>query len=218
MYTHRPVRWNLQRLSIWRRFKYRRLQGYSESSLVSSHVVKLATTLTPISLLMFALFLVRFGLGSINKFAFRMIGIRLSAAIRLHYLQRLFGQSIHVLDSLPPGYAVGTITSTSNTLQLGISEKLGVFVEYNSLIIAAIIVAFTWNWELALVTSAGIIFILLCVSGLLPLILKGHTQQSRSESRAAAIASEAIANIRMVMACGREEDSRAIISDHVAHD
>lgn len=128
---------------------------------------------------MFGLFLARFGLGSINKFAFRMVGIRLSSAIRLHYLEHLFGQSIHVLDSMPPGYAVGTITSTSNVLQLGISEKLGVFIEFNSLIIAAIIIAFTWSWELTLVTSAGIFFILLCVSTILPFVLKGHTKQSK---------------------------------------
>lgn len=108
-----------------------------------------------------------------------MIGIRLSSAIRLHYLQRLFGQSIHVLDSMPPGYAVSTITSTSNVLQLGISEKLGVFVEFMSLIVAAIIVAFTWSWELTLVTSAGIFFILLSVSTILPFILKGHGKMTK---------------------------------------
>ena len=108
-----------------------------------------------------------------------MIGIRLLSAIRLHYLQCLFGQSVHVLDSMPPGYATGTITGTANTLQLGISEKLGVFVEYMSTIVAAIIVAFTWSWQLTLVTSSIILFILVVVSILLPLILKGHARQKK---------------------------------------
>lgn len=103
-----------------------------------------------------------------------MIGIRISSAIRLHYLTALLGQSIHVLDSMPPGYATTTITSTSNTLQLGISEKLGVFFEYNATIVAAIIIAFTRNWALTLVTSSAILFIGLTVSLLLPLIVKGH--------------------------------------------
>jgi len=101
----------------------------------------LRSLLTRYSLYVFALFPVRFGLGAIHKFAFRMTGIRLSAAIRLHYLKHLFGQRIHVLDSLPPGQAVGTITATSNILQLGISEKLGIFDEYSCLIIAALIIA-----------------------------------------------------------------------------
>ena len=108
-----------------------------------------------------------------------MIGIRLSSAIRLHYLQALFAQSIHVLDSMPPGYATTTITTTSNTLQLGISEKLGVFVEYTATIIAAIVVAFTYSWSLTLVTASAIIFIGLTVSILLPFIVKGNTRLTK---------------------------------------
>lgn len=108
-----------------------------------------------------------------------MIGIRLSSAIRLHYLRRLFGQSIHVLDSMPPGYATSTITSTSNILQLGISEKLGVFVEYMSTMIAAIIVAFIKSWSLTLVVASMIIFIALTVSILLPFIVRGHGRMGK---------------------------------------
>ena len=154
---------------------------------------------------MFGLFLARFGLSTINKFAFRMIGLRLSSAIRLHYLQVLFGQSIHVLDTMPPGYAVGTITSTSNTLQLGISEKLGVFLEYSALIIAAIAVSFSRNWELALVTFSGVVFIMCTICILLPLTLRGYRAQSKADARASAIASEAFGSIRMIMAYGAEK-------------
>lgn len=108
-----------------------------------------------------------------------MIGIRLSSAVRLHYLRALFSQSVHVLDSLPPGYATTTITATSNTLQLGISEKLGVFVEFMSTIIAAIAVAFTWSWELSLVTFSAVLFILVVVSALLPFIMKAHGEVAK---------------------------------------
>lgn len=108
-----------------------------------------------------------------------MIGIRLSSAIRLHYLRQLFGQSIHVLDSMPPGYATTTITSTSDTLQLGISEKLGVFVEYTSTIVAAIVIAFVYSWSLTLVTSSAVLFILLTVCILLPFIVRSHGRVSK---------------------------------------
>ncbi|PHH88705.1 hypothetical protein CDD83_7189 [Cordyceps sp. RAO-2017] len=160
--------------------------------------------LSQLSLYMFALFIGRFGLGYINKICFRMIGIRLSSAIRLHYLERLFGQSIHVLDSMPPGFATTTITTTSNTLQLGISEKLGVFVEFMSTIVAAVIIAFIYNWSLTLVTSSAILFILLTVSIILPCIVKNQGRLSKSEAKSSAIASEAMASIRMIMACGAE--------------
>ncbi|KAI1111343.1 P-loop containing nucleoside triphosphate hydrolase protein [Nemania sp. NC0429] len=157
------------------------------------------------ALYLFIIFLGRFTLAYINKFAYRMIGIRMSAAIRLDYLRSLFGQTIHVLDSMPPGSAAGTITSTANTLQLGISEKLGTLIEYTATIIAAIIIAFTYSWSQALVTSAVILFITLVLSVLLPFILKGTSRYTKAETKASSIASEAFASIRMVMACGAEE-------------
>jgi ABC-type multidrug transport system fused ATPase/permease subunit len=101
-----------------------------------------------------------------------MAGIRLSSAIRLHYLQKLFGQSVHVLDSMSPGYSINTITSSSNTLQLGISEKLGVFFEYNATIVAALVVAFHANWKLSFVVLSVVAFIM-------PFIARANGQMSQ---------------------------------------
>jgi ATP-binding cassette subfamily B (MDR/TAP) protein 1 len=125
---------------------------------------KFESQVNRLSLYMFALFIARFGLNYISKFCFRLIGIRMSAAVRLHYLRSLFSQTVHVLDSMPAGAAASTITSTSNTLQLGISEKLGTFLEFTSSIITAIIVAFTFSWSLTLVTASVILFISLVIS------------------------------------------------------
>jgi ABC-type multidrug transport system fused ATPase/permease subunit len=161
------------------------------------------------SLYIFALFIGRFGLNYINKFCFRMIGIRMSAGIRLHYLQSLFDQTIHVLDSMPSGTAASTITGTANTLQLGISEKVGTFVEFTATIIAAIIIAFIYNWSLTLVTASAILFIIVVVSILLPFIIRGMSATTRAEARANTIATEAFSGIRMVSSCGAE--------DRVAH-
>ncbi|OAA43168.1 MDR efflux pump ABC3 [Metarhizium rileyi] len=180
--------------------------SFSNSNLGGGGISKaeFQSRLDKLALYMFALFIGRLGLNYINKLCFRMIGIRLSSAIRLHYLQALFAQSIHVLDSMPPGYATTTITSTSNTLQLGISEKLGVFVEFSATIVAAIVVAFSYNWLLTLVTASSILFIAFTVSILLPFIVKGNARVTKAEAKAAAVASEAMASIRMIMACGAE--------------
>ncbi|KAJ8133505.1 hypothetical protein O1611_g117 [Lasiodiplodia mahajangana] len=157
------------------------------------------------ALYLFLLFIGRFTLTYINKFAYRMIGIRMSAAIRLDYLRSLFAQTIHVLDSMPPGSAAGTITTTANTLQLGISEKLGTLIEYTSTIIAAIIIAFTYSWSQALVTSSVLLFISLVLSVLLPFIIKGTSRLTKAETKSSSIASETFSSIRMVTACGAEE-------------
>lgn len=133
-----------------------------------------------------------------------MIGIRISAAIRLHYLSSLLNQTIHVLDSMAPGSAAGTITSTANTLQVGISEKLGTFLEFAGCMVAAIIVAFTSSWRVTLVTASVILFIALAVGTFLPFIIKGTKLSTRAETRAAAVATESFSAIRMVKACGAQ--------------
>ncbi|KAH6646349.1 P-loop containing nucleoside triphosphate hydrolase protein [Truncatella angustata] len=156
------------------------------------------------ALYIFALFVAKFGLTYMNKFSFRIIGIRMSAAIRLHYLQSLFGQTIHVLDSMAPGAAAGTITTTANTLQLGISEKLATFLEFTGSIVAALIVAFVKSWQLTLVTASVILFILIVVSILLPFIVKGQGRQAIAETKSSSVASEAFSSIRMITACGAE--------------
>ena len=156
------------------------------------------------SLYIFILFLARFFLNYVSKFSFRVIGIRMSAKIRLDYLRCLFGQTVHVLDSMPSGAAAGVITKSANTLQIGISEKLGTFMEYTATIFSAIIIAYTFSWRLALVTSSILLFILISVSILLPQIIRLHTRMTLAEERASSVASEVFSSIRMVAACGAE--------------
>lgn len=173
----------------------------------STHSKPLDSSLNSSSLFVFALFIARFVLASIQKFAFRMISIRLSAAVRLHYLRHLFDQSVQVLDSLPPGYAVGTITSSSNTLQGGLSEKLAIFIEYTTLIIGSFVVAFVWSWEVSLVTLAGFCAIVLVAGSLFPLVVKGQARQMEVEKQAAGVASECFASIKMIMACNAQQQT-----------
>lgn len=123
----------------------------------------------------------------------------------MHYLSSLLDQTVHVLDTMPPGSAAGTITSAANTLQIGISEKLGTFVEFSSTIIAAIIVAFTYSWRVTLVTISCVLFIGVTVSILLPFVIKGTSRHTRSETKAGAVATEAFSAIRMIYACGAQK-------------
>lgn len=150
------------------------------------------------------LFFVRFFLNYVSKFSLRLIGIRISAAIRMHYLESLLDQTVHVLDSMEPGSAAGTITSTANTLQIGISEKLGTGVEFSSTFVTAVVVAFTFSWRISLVTLCAIIFIILVVSIILPFILKGTSKHNKAETKAGAVATESFSAIRMIYACGAQ--------------
>lgn len=176
---------------------------------------QLGATIDRQCLYMFILFLARFFLNYVSKFTLRMIGIRISAAIRMQYLASLFAQTIHVLDTMPPGAAAGTITSAANTLQIGISEKLGTFVEYSSTIVAAIVIAFFYSWSLTLVTSSCVLFIGLVVSIFLPFILKGTARHTKSETQAGAVATESFTAIRMIYACGAQGKMVERYDNHV---
>ncbi|KAK1598320.1 ABC transporter [Colletotrichum navitas] len=156
------------------------------------------------ALYIMALFVGRWALNAINKFCFRMIGIRLSSAIRLHYLQSLFAQPIHVIDSMPPGAAATAITGTSAVLQIGISDRLGTFLQFNGTIWAALVIAFIWSWDLTLVTSSLILYILVVLGVVMPIIVKGETATSEADAQGTAIASEALGGVRLVMACGAQ--------------
>lgn len=157
------------------------------------------------ALYIMALFIGRWGLNAINRYCFRMIGIRLSSAIRLHYMQSLFAQSIQVIDSMPAGAPATAITATTNTLQLGISERLGTLLQYIATIVAAIIIAFVWSWDLALVTSSLILYTIVVAAVLMPLILKGQTTVLKAEEEGTSVASEALGQIRLVLACGGQD-------------
>jgi ATP-binding cassette subfamily B (MDR/TAP) protein 1 len=167
------------------------------------------------ALYIMALFFGRWVLNAINMYCFRMIGIRLSSAIRLHYLRCLLDQSIHVIDTMPAGAPATAITSTSNTLQLGISEKLGTFLQSQGTIWAALIIAFVWNWELTLVTSSLIFYLLAVMAVCIPPYLKVNDAATKADSKAIAIASEALGAMRLIMAFGAEQKFAAAYAKNV---
>ncbi|KAF7872412.1 hypothetical protein EAF04_003333 [Stromatinia cepivora] len=153
---------------------------------------------------MLYLFLGRLLLDYVAVLGFRMVSIRISASMRITYLNALFRQPISVLDTLPSGQTASIITITANILQLGISEKLSTFIQSMSLIFSALIVAFYYNWLLTLVTSTGLIFIIAFYLYTIPRLVKMLKQVEEADQVSSSIASEVFSSIRMVVACEAE--------------
>lgn len=151
------------------------------------------------------IWIAKFVLCYISMFSLRIIGIRISAAIRLAYLRALFAQSISVLYKLPPGSAASTITSQANLLQIGISEKLGAFLGGVALLLSAYIIAFVYSWKLTLVTSSLLLFVLVVYGGIVPFMVRFQKSKDFADEKSSAIASEVFGSIRMVAACGAEQ-------------
>ena len=150
------------------------------------------------------LFIARWILSYISMFIFRMAGIRMSAKLRYAYLRALFSLPVQVLDTLPSGQASNTITTTANVLQIGISDKLGTFVQFTALMVAAIVVAFRESWSLTLVTSSIILFIVIVYGGIVPVIIKWNKEVEHADAKASSVAGEVLGSIRMIVACGAE--------------
>lgn len=133
-----------------------------------------------------------------------MASIRISAAMRLSYLKALFCQPISVLDALPTGQTAAIITITANVLQVGISEKLSRLLQSVSLVITALIIALHYSPLLTLVTSSGLLFILISYSITVPRLVKKMQQVESADQMSSSIASEVFGSIRMVIACEAE--------------
>lgn len=150
------------------------------------------------------LFIARWLLSYLSMFAFRMTGIRISAKIRLDYLRALFALPISVIDTLPSGQASNTITTTANVLQIGISEKLGIFFQFMSMTVTAVIVAFKFDAILTVVTASNLLFLSLVYGTVVPITIKLHGEVGHADEKAASIAGEVLGSIRMIVACGAE--------------
>ena len=128
----------------------------------------------------------------------------MSAKLRLEYLKSLFSLPVAVLDTLPSGQASNTLTNTANVLQIGISEKLGTFVQSTALMVTSIIVAFKYSWELTLVTASLLVAAALVYGIIIPIVVKMTKEVEHADEKASSIAGEVLGSIRMIIACGAE--------------
>ncbi|KAI1183088.1 ABC transporter-like protein [Nemania serpens] len=135
---------------------------------------------------------------------FRMMSLRISSSLRLAYVKALLELPVSLLDTQPPGQIAAIITTTANTLQIGISEKLAIVIQTLSLLATALIVAYTHSWKLSLVTSSGLLLITVCYCITIPFLVKNMKQVEDANIMASAVASETFASIRMVAAFGAE--------------
>ncbi len=139
------------------------------------------------------------------KIGFRMSSMRISANIRLEYMKALFAQPVSTLDVLPPGQTAAIITITASTLQTGISEKLSAFLQSTSTVSSAFIIAMCYSWSLTLITSSGLLLIIITYAATTPFLVRRLNEVQHADIQASTTANEIFSSIRMVAACGADE-------------
>ncbi|KAL6160513.1 ABC-type transporter tr06 [Exserohilum turcicum] len=138
------------------------------------------------------------------QFTIRISGLRISAALRLAYLRALFQQPVSVIDTISPGKVSTRITTSSNTVQLAISQHLTTVIQALAFIIGAYVVAFIQSPLLTLVASACMPFILIVSGIIIPPFMRIHKASEKYSDEATAVAFEMFSSIRVVVAFGAE--------------
>ncbi|KAH8723608.1 P-loop containing nucleoside triphosphate hydrolase protein [Phaeosphaeriaceae sp. PMI808] len=144
------------------------------------------------------------GLTYFGQFSVRISGLRMSAALRLAYLRALFAQPVSIVDTISPGKVSTRITTSSNTIQLAISQHFAMLFQSLAFTIALYIVAFIKSWLLTLVASASLPFILIVYGSLIPPFITIHKITEKHHADASAMAYEIFSSIRVVVAFGAE--------------
>lgn len=134
-----------------------------------------------------------------------MIGIRLSAAVRLEYVAALFSQPVSAVDKMSKGSPTDIITNSANMIQIGVSDKLAILIQSVSLVVTAYIVAFKYSWQLTLASSSCLLFIAVVYSFIAPAFIKLQHKMDKADEKASGIASDVFGSIRTVFSLGAED-------------
>lgn len=146
------------------------------------------------------LFIGIFALASFNTFCFRFTATRCVKALRRDYLRSILRQDLPYFDTSLPGTVAALLSNNADLVEVGLGEKLGVFVEGISQLGAAFIVAFTRQWKLTLVVAATLPLTILVVIIAVIFDTKIDSKILPIYSKAGGLAEEALSTIRIVTA------------------
>ncbi|KAF2451027.1 leptomycin B resistance protein pmd1 [Karstenula rhodostoma CBS 690.94] len=150
------------------------------------------------------LFIAKFVLSYISMFTVRISGLRISAALRLAYLRATFAQPVSVIDTISPGKVSTRITTSSNTIQLGISQQLALLFQSLAFTIGLYVVAFVKGPLLTLIASISLPFIFVTYGIIVPPLMREAKATEQILEKASAVAYEIFSSIRIVAAFGAQ--------------
>ncbi|KAL2787893.1 P-loop containing nucleoside triphosphate hydrolase protein, partial [Aspergillus keveii] len=172
-----------------------------------------------------SLTLVYLGIGAylatyLSTVGFMSVGERITREIRQQYLRAVLRQNMAFLDSTGPGVLSSRIALDCQTIQEGISEKVGFMITGLATLISAYVIGFVRYWKLTLVASSILIIILATSMVGTRFIIKNTQKSMMNYSIAAGLAEETLSSIRTVKALGAERtfaarfDSQLTIVEH----
>ncbi|KAF2488594.1 ATP-binding cassette transporter ABC4 [Lophium mytilinum] len=132
-------------------------------------------------------------------------GERIAGKIREKYLEAILRQNVGYFDKLGSGEITTRITADSNTVQDGVSEKVGFTLSSVATFVTAFVIGFVKSWKLTLILSATIVAIVLIMGGGSRFIMKFTRASLIAYARGGAVAEEVLSSVRNAKAFGTEE-------------
>ncbi|KAH6888629.1 P-loop containing nucleoside triphosphate hydrolase protein [Thelonectria olida] len=152
----------------------------------------------------------------ISTVGFIYVGEHISAKIREHYLESCMRQNIGFFDKLGAGEVTTRITSDTNLIQDGISEKVSLTLAAVATFISAFIIGFIRYWKLTLILFSTVVALLLNMGGGSTFILKYNKQNLEAYAVGGSLADEVISSIRNAIAFGTQERLARQYDAHLA--
>ncbi|EXK41726.1 ATP-binding cassette, subfamily B (MDR/TAP), member 1 [Fusarium oxysporum f. sp. melonis 26406] len=158
----------------------------------------------------FVLYFVYLGIGEfivvyISTVGFIWTGEHIAGKIRSHYLESCLRQNIGFFDQIGAGEVVTRITSDTNLIQDGISEKVSLTLAAVATFVSAFIIGFIKYWKLTLILFSTVIALLINMGGGSSFILKYNRQSLEAYAHGGSLADEVISSIRNAVAFGTQE-------------
>jgi ATP-binding cassette subfamily B (MDR/TAP) protein 1 len=141
-------------------------------------------------------------------FSLSVAAAKVGFGIRLAYVESVFKRDVHSFDNIDKQSDHNGTDTTSGVddIESGIGEKLGIVVQMISTIVTAFAVAFSKQWKLTLVVSTVIPVTVIAVVLTVIVEVVIDKRALNLQRSAEQIASEALANIRDVLASTAEDN------------
>ena len=141
----------------------------------------------------------------IGTVGFIYTGEHISGKIREQYLASILRQNIGYFDKLGAGEITTRITSDTNLVQDGISEKVGLTLTAVATFVTAYVIGYIKYWKLTLILTSTIVAIFLTMSILGQIMVKWNKVTLAAYAEGGTIAEEVISSIRNATAFGTQE-------------
>lgn len=168
----------------------------------------------------YVLYFVYLGVGEfivtyISTVGFIYTGEHISAKIREHYLESCMRQNIGFFDKLGAGEVTTRITSDTNLIQDGISEKVSLTLAAVATFVSAFVIGFIKYWKLTLILFSTVIALLANMGFGSTFILKYNKQSLEAYAQGGSLADEVISSIRNAVAFGTQDRLAKKYNEHL---